>query len=272
MVSIMLIFVFLLTLSSALFELKSVEICFYNSNSKVIDISQNKIYNTQKKVDEIINTTNFDYGQSLFLTNSNDYTYMLESKNPYLKVLYIESLFPNKLLVKATERQKLFYISSLENDFIFDSEYKILEKGENLDKAELIKFEFQNKSGRELSFFDFFEISSFAFDVGQFLTENNLVFDSITNCVNIINSNFSLLLQNSVSFIIEEDEQDVNFLIKTKGILGVSIEIEDLFNDFDKKLTKVLQSLQTIYDVERVKTTYGKILIDKNCNCFWYNM
>ena len=272
MVSIMLIFVFLLTLSSALFELKSVEICFYNSNSKVIDISQNKIYNTQKKVDEIINTTNFDYGQSLFLTNSNDYTYMLESKNPYLKVLYIESLFPNKLLVKATERQKLFYISSLENDFIFDSEYKILEKGENLDKAELIKFEFQNKSGGKLSFFDFFEISSFAFDVGQFLTENNLVFDSITNCVNIINSNFSLLLQNSVSFIIEEEEQDVNFLIKTKGILGVSIEIEDLFNDFDKKFTKVLQSLQTIYDVERVKTTYGKILIDKNCNCFWYNM
>ncbi len=271
MVTIMLVFVLLLTLSSAIFELKYIDICFFDNKGNMLNITQNQIYNSKEKVNKIISSTNFEYGQSLFIMNSSEYTFSLENKNPYLKVINIESIFPNKLIINAQERKKLFYIQSLNEDFIFDSEFKLLEKGKSLDKTNLINFAFQNRNGGELSFFDFFEISSFALDAGQFLNENNKVFIKIDNCVKIIKSYFEELLTNTSKFIIEEEESNLlNLKINTCNILGITLEVKDIFNDFDKKLNKIMQSFLTLYNTEKIKTTYGRIVIDKNCNCYWY--
>ncbi len=80
------VFVLVISFTSALFMLSSVKVNFLSSCPMFIS-----------KEDMIIKSANFEYGKSVFFLKKDTYVNNLEINNPYLKVINIETIFPNKL-------------------------------------------------------------------------------------------------------------------------------------------------------------------------------
>lgn len=118
--SVLAFIVLLVVLSSTIFCLKTVEINFYSNT-----------INLTGKETEIIESANFKYNSSIFFINKNKYIKTIEEKNPYIKVLNIETNFPNKLSINCVERNELFALKGYENNvfssyMILDNELKVL--------------------------------------------------------------------------------------------------------------------------------------------------
>jgi len=118
--SILAFFVLIIILSSAVFSLKNVEVNFFSNTINLTNSEQ-----------EIIESGDFKYNQSIFFINKKKYIKNLEKNNPYLKVLNIETIFPNKLSINCVERNELFVLKGYENNVIksymvMDDEVKVL--------------------------------------------------------------------------------------------------------------------------------------------------
>lgn len=118
--SVLAFIVLLVILSSTIFCLKTVEVSFYSNTINLTD-----------KESEIIESGKFKYNASIFFTNKNKYKKNIEEANPYIKVINIETNFPNKLTINCIERNELFAIKSYENNtlngyMILDDELKVL--------------------------------------------------------------------------------------------------------------------------------------------------
>lgn len=95
------VFVFLTTiivLSSTVFTLHHVEIGWL-STTKVL---------SSKTDNQIIESGQFENGESVFLLNKEKYKQNLEINNPYIKVINLEIKFPNRLKVTVVERDELY--------------------------------------------------------------------------------------------------------------------------------------------------------------------
>ena len=117
--SVLCFIVLIVVLSSTVFCLKNVELNFY---SNTINLTDNE---------KIIESGNFKYNQSIFFINKEKYIKSLEENNPYLKVINLETSFPNKLIINAIERNELFIVKTYENNTfknyaVLDDEFKIL--------------------------------------------------------------------------------------------------------------------------------------------------
>ena len=114
--SVMAVIVLIVILSFTLFSLRTVE----------LDYRTNKTYITESD-DEIIESGEIKMGGSVFFRNKNKYIEKIESKNPYIKVINIETVFPSKFVIHVAERQKVFAIEYNNQFYITDNEFKVLE-------------------------------------------------------------------------------------------------------------------------------------------------
>ncbi len=265
----MLIFIFILSLSSAVFELQTVVVLFYSQENEKIDFTNNNVFNTLESVEKIVSSGNFEYGKLMFLQQKDKYIINLERNNPYLETLNLEAVFPNKFVIKARERIAVFYMPFEEKTLLLDKDYKILEISTNPDVSGLIPITFE-ENDNEKFFFNFFSLSPLAFSQGQFLSENNLVFSNLNLWLYLLEFN----LTNEVSNVnINKKNGTVFVEISTKtSSYGVKLVVENMLNNFDKKIIKLLNAFSTLEQNERIKTTYGELLIDDFCNCFWNNL
>ena len=270
--SFLLIIIFII--SSPLFTLKSVDVVFLDENNNIIQIKNNKVFNSNEKIENILLSANFKYGSSLFLLNKDNYKNNIENKNAYLKIIDVQSVFPNKLLLKAKERKSLFYISSNEKCFVLDEDFRILEIINTNDKMDnLIEIVIKDKNNNIVSFFNFFAISDKAFEIGQYLNENNNVFKRLNNLNRII-KNFTINFKDFVKFEIceiKESKINLNIYTSTKN-LGVLLTLENLIENPDNKLIKLFNALETLLKKEKIKTSYGILKINDSLNCTWHNL
>ena len=91
------VFVFLtaiIVLGSTVFTLSTVEIGWL-STTKVLSATSDS---------KLIESAEFDKGESVFLLDKEKYRNKLEQNNPYIKVINLEIKFPNKLKVTVVER------------------------------------------------------------------------------------------------------------------------------------------------------------------------
>lgn len=110
--------VVLVILSSAIFALSNVSVNFVYSSPSF-----------EGKQQEIIDSADFAYGTNVLFLKKQPYISRLEKNFPYLKVLNIETKFPNKLVLNCEERQELFAVKLIDNTYaIIDEDYKILKK------------------------------------------------------------------------------------------------------------------------------------------------
>lgn len=274
LVSILFVFVFLL--GSPIFKLQNVEIKFFNDNNQVIFIKDNLVFNNKQKINKIISSGKFDYGNSLFLINKENYVSRLDKNNPYLKLIKISSVFPNKIIVYARERKPVFYISNDNDYFLLDREFKILEITQNNEKTKNLIYISAYANNKQKTFFEFFNISNYAYEESQYLYENNLIISSFKNIVETINnfSNFNIFNNNIFEnlIIFEKSNYACLKILTKKECYGLTLEIENVLENFDRKLHKLLCALKTLYKQEKIKTTYGVLSINNSFNCFWNNL
>ena len=113
------IFIFLaviVILTSTVFTLHAVEIEF------VGDVGEFAEQTTQIK-----ESGEFKYGESIFLASKKTYTARIEKATPYLRVINIETVFPNKLIVHMAKREECFVIKMSNNKYaVTDEQMKVL--------------------------------------------------------------------------------------------------------------------------------------------------
>lgn len=265
----MLIFILVLSFSSAVFELKKVEVKFFSDENREVPLSQNKIFSTASSVQALIDTANFEFGKLIFLHKKEKYILNLERGNPYIEALSIEAVFPNKFVLKARERSGVFYIQNDGKFLILDKDYKILDIKNNMESDNLIEISFRQNSSF-VSFFAFFSLFAFALSPAQFLSENNRVFQSL----DLWKYAVAYDLANDLSKMVIINENGTVFAdIHTKSAsYGIKLVVVNLLENFEKKIKKLLDALFTLRQNEKIKTTYGELKIDENFNCFWNNL
>ena len=111
----------LVILNFTLFTLQYVEIDFRN---------QSQIF-TDESIQSISNDSAISKGTSIFNVAKKEITQSLEKKYHNLKVINIETIFPNKIIIHIAEREETYAIKafdqySKEKYFICDAEFKVL--------------------------------------------------------------------------------------------------------------------------------------------------
>ena len=109
------VIVLIVILSFTLFSLRTIE----------LDFRTNKTYITEPD-QEIIESGEIKMGGSVFFRSKNKYIDKIESKNPYIKVVNIETVFPSKFVIHVAERQEIFAIEHNHQFYITDEEFKVL--------------------------------------------------------------------------------------------------------------------------------------------------
>lgn len=105
----------LIVVNSTLFTLQSISINWLTTKHELLTVKDYQIADCVSK------------GQSIFLIKKNDVTSTLEKKYPYLRVVSIETKFPNKLVIHSAERESLFAIKLSDNEYaIIDERGKVL--------------------------------------------------------------------------------------------------------------------------------------------------
>ncbi len=145
----------LIVLMFTLFSLKSVEIEFETGNKIITNEMQNQI------ISEI------DLGGTVFFKNKDEMTSKIEKKYPYVKVINIETIMPNKFIIHIAERQEIYAITSLNRTCYLDCELKVLRIEEesfvststNAVKLDLFGLDFDLSAFSEGQFFDISELT-----------------------------------------------------------------------------------------------------------------
>ena len=107
--------VVLIVMSSTLFTLQSISVNWLTSKYRLENVDDYQIVKDVEK------------GQSIFLLKKDDISSKLEKSFPYLRVVSIETKFPNKIVIHTAERESLYAIK------LSDSEYAVIdEKGKVL--------------------------------------------------------------------------------------------------------------------------------------------
>ncbi len=277
--SVICVLVFFSLFSSQIFKLKTVEVSFYDDNEKqVVNIQNNSFFNTKEKINKIVTSTKFDYGNLVFLINKSSYTSSLERNNPYLKLKNIEVKFPNKLVLNATERKPMFYILSSNDAYILDADFKLLEitsKTNNIINS-LTQISVKSSQGSFIDFFSFFDVLPTVYEAGQNLVENNKVLQSVVTLPTLLQNYLALKSTSLASFTnkiyFTESLNSVNLTILTNSPNGLNLVVEDIFNKFTLKLNKLLNALSTLKVKEPIKCTFGTLGINLSCNCYWNNL
>ena len=276
-ITVFIVLIFVLLLSSSFFTLAKIEINFVDNNNKKVSLSLNKKIRTQKQVEDIVSSANFDYGSSIFLLDKNKYSALLEYQNPYLKIVNVFVLFPNKLCFEVKERNQCCFFLFNNYCYLFDEDFKLLEilQEKEIEKDNFLNYNFY-KNNLKINYFNFFNLSPLVLSQGDFLTENNLVFKSIQNFYKILGKYFTKkeIIENFKCFnIVEVSSGKINLeIITNENGFGVNLIIEDILSSFDKKFDKLINAFITLCCKEKIKTTYGILKINNNFNCYWNNL
>lgn len=240
----------LIVLMFTLFSLKSVEIEFETGNKIITNEMQSQI------ISEI------DLGGTVFFKNKDEMTSKIEKKYPYVKVINIETILPNKFIIHIAERQEIYAISSLNRTCYLDNELKVLRIEEesfvststNAIKLDLFGLDFDLSAFSEGQFFDVSELtinsSNKSINLGEQTQEtlNNLL-----NCFQINNRTLVDLkaLAKSITFSTYIDYRN--------GETALQAKIVD-FNDFEIFILCPCENLED--KVSNMLFAYEKIMLE----------
>lgn len=240
----------LIVLMFTLFSLKSVEIEFETGNKIITNEMQSQI------ISEI------DLGGTVFFKNKDEMTSKIEKKYPYVKVINIETILPNKFIIHIAERQEIYAITSLNRTCYLDNELKVLRINEgnfisvstNAIKLDLFGLDFDLSAFSEGQFFDISELtinsSNKTINLGEQTQE---VLNNLLNCFQINNRTLVDLkaLAKSITF--------GTYIDYRNGETALQAKIVD-FNDFE---ICILCSNENLEDkVSNMLYAYEKIMLE----------
>jgi len=239
--SIIAFIVLFVVLSSTIFCLKNVELNFLSNT-----------INLTGQNEQIIESADIKYNKSIFFADKEEYAKNLEEKNPYIKIINIETLFPSTIRINAVERNELLCVKGFSDNafksfMIMDDELKVL-------KTEK---EYVNKKTNAI-FVNFEGENSVFVEQGQVFSDatNTNLLKKLTTELLAYNNSVVLLKANFEEITFNFSSQD-NLKIKMRS--GTEIVIEDISTKFSEKFMLGLST----YDSVENKTS-SKITVYEN--------
>ena len=223
------VIVTLVVLLFTLFGLNKVEMCFQNNS---------KVFADETIVKQIISSANFKKHSCVLFLNKDKYINKLEKENSYLKIINIETKFPNNLVIHCAEREEIFAIKNGDRKyFICDVDFKVLK---------ILDYSNTELSDEYLS------------------TQNNAI---ILNGINVLNS--SAVVGDFLT-ILESKEIVYNFVtsmaVNNRDIAETKALIKELTLSYNVLgQAKLLLKLHSEYSVEILDTSN---FLSKKINLF----
>ena len=107
----------IIILSFTLFSLRTVTVEFKN-NTQIF---------TEESKQSIIENQSIKYGSPIYTINKSKIIEELEKDKPYLEVINIETVFPNKFIIHCAEREETYAVKAGDKKyFICDKDFKVL--------------------------------------------------------------------------------------------------------------------------------------------------
>jgi len=114
--SILIFLTVLIVLNSTLFTLQSINVNWLTTKYELSSVKDYNLINSVSK------------GDSIFLIKKDEIKSDLEKKYPYLRVVSIETKFPNKIVIHSAERESMYAIKLSDNEYaIVDELGKVLD-------------------------------------------------------------------------------------------------------------------------------------------------
>lgn len=152
-----------------LFALRHVEVDFRTSTLNLSATSE-----------EIVEAGEFSYGGSVIFHSKKNYKKKLEKTFPYLKVVNIETVFPDKFVIHVAERQEVYAIEKDENEvYICDEEFKVLKIEENFTSNSSNAIFLSGVLASQAEVGDFLKVEGYSDIYSAFLENNRLLFEQI---------------------------------------------------------------------------------------------
>ena len=100
----------------------------FRTNNICFDFqNETTTFESKESKAEIISSANINKSLPIYTLNKKEVTQNLEKHNPYLKVINIETIFPNKIIIHCAEREEAFCIKGRDDlYYICDDELKVL--------------------------------------------------------------------------------------------------------------------------------------------------
>ena len=220
-------------LSSTIFSLKSVEVKFLSSTE-----------NLTGQETQIVQSVKFRYGENLFFANKSKYVTKLEKANPYLRVVNIESIFPNKYVINAVERNECYVIKLSNNKYAVTDEHmkvlKIQDVYQN-NTANAIEIKNSQLATQQVEAGDFFETNDYFLNLFNSFREWKLSYAD---------------LKAKISSIEVDYEKTDRLLINMRS--GVQIVINSSSNQISDKLNLAFSFYDTKKDKNGNDVDYTK--------------
>ena len=236
LISLFAFIVLIIVLSSTVFSLSTVQVNFLSTTNYLENES------------DIISSANFAYGESIFFIDREAYTNELEQNNPYIKVVSIEIVFPNRLIIHAVERNEMYAFKLSDNTYaITDDELKVLS----------IKPVFVNTTENAILVTSNISIPANSVLEGALLPLNATDSKFLTDFSYYSqewDNHLASLRGNIKELVLHYEENDTFKVLMRQGV-------EIIITKQHTKLNEKIQTAYSVYDTPTIDRTRGIILV-----------
>jgi|GEM_PF-3494186 len=268
--------VVMVVLSSTVFTLKNVELCFYDSKNNLIEDYSTLDYFGDEDVQDIIDSGDFGFGKNIFFLQRQDNIDRIEKEHPYIKVIGISATFPDGFKIKAVERKPMYSVYLSTGKYaICDKELKVLEVVDTIS----------NK-------YKYIALANLGIDdqeAGNFIKGNNDI-DRLARLGSEFSANkygrtsaikYFESIRMYEGYFTEDKTRKCTWLsIQTRPTneddsqcAGVRIDIENISTNFEEKINKALSIFNYYFSStepdQYSKSLYGVIKVYDNCQGAW---
>ena len=249
------VIVLLVILSFTLFGLKEISFDLRTYGS---------LFTSEQTQASVINSGKFKMNRPVFFQNKQAYIDNMEKANPYLKIINIETVFPNKFIIRCVDREELFAIKvSDQKYFIVDEDFKVLNVATTFDNnqtnAILLSGEFSILN-TNAGLGDFLTLSA-----GQGLLESFVSTMKANN--RVVSEQKALFKSVNLKFGVVPEPYEVNVpMLEFTDFLDFKMTIIKANDDFTRKVNCLLSahaevpdSDKSSYELEVYKNSEGEI-------------
>ena len=216
-------------LAYTFFALRHIEVDFRTSKNNVTVTNQ-----------EIIDAGDIDMGGTVFFRDKEKYVQNIEEEYPYIKVINIETVFPNKFVIHVAERQEVYALEGEDYFYVCDEELRVLRISDNLDFS----------STTAISLKGDFSLNNIK--VGEYITQiqNPMLYQKLFECNRDIGAQNSLISQIEMTTEFDEGLQDEIDLLKISLRSGQKVLIANYKNALANKCHLFLEVYSKLFDLE----------------------
>ncbi len=238
-------------LCSTLFTLHTVTFSWKTSKNNLSNTKDNVIAQTLPK------------GDSIFFLNKGEITESLEVKYPYIKVLKLETKFPNKLVVHCEERVGIYAVELTSTNYaIIDESNKVLE---HLTAEQYANWDESVKGSKPIVTTVTSNGGAYGLDEDDFKVGYVADVKRVTNLLSTLAG--TLKLYYPQDYLIKGVVRSVNVNISYQSSLtmvvtpeGMTMEVQDCYQNLQKKVALGIGVLNEVKNNQGITT--GTIVVE----------